>query len=227
MKQILVIGHYDKTDFMMYLGKLLSMDHRVLLVDATQNKDYEFVFPKIDQSLKMNTHDQFDVMEDVHSYENLMHNLEDQKYDFVLIDCNDEASLVNWPEVDFVYVLTSYENPVIQKNVNLIRAYFQGEKLSSINLPVTKVIYEVSNHLDEKYMDSLLDELPLSWKESLVYYPDERDQTLKIINQYKNTVMVKRMSSSYKLVIKQAIEFILGLETSKVNALWKRAERSN
>ncbi|GAB1159669.1 hypothetical protein YWY31_56940 [Paenibacillus illinoisensis] len=226
MKQILVIGHYDKTDFMMYLGKMLSMDHRVLLVDATSNNDYEFAFPKIDQSLTMHTHDQFDVLEGIHSYNDLRSNLEEE-YDFLLIDCNDEAALAEWPEVDFVYLVTSYENPVIQKNVNLMHAYFQREKLSSLNLPVTKVIYEVSNHLDEKYINSLLDDLSLSWKESLVYYPDDRDQTLKIINQYKSTVMVKRMSSSYKLVIKQAIELILGLETSKVNALWKRAERSN
>ncbi|WP_308723532.1 hypothetical protein [Paenibacillus polysaccharolyticus] len=227
MKQILVIGHYDKTDFMMYLGKMLSMDHKVLLVDATRHRDYEYVFPKIDESLTQHTHDQFEVMEDIHAYEDLKHNLGDSQYDFVLIDCNDADTLKGWPEVDFVYVVTSYENPVIQKNVNLMRAYFHGEKLSSVKLPITKVIYEVSNHLDETYMDSLLDDLPLSWKESLIYYPDERDQTLKIINQYKNTVMVKRMSSSYKLVIKQAIEFILGQETTKVNALWKRAERSN
>ena len=227
MKQILVIGHYDKTDFMMYLGKMLSMDHKVLLVDATRHRDYEYVFPKVDDSLTLHTHDQFDVMEDIHSYEDLQHKLSASEYDFVLIDCNDENKLESWPTADFVYVVTSYENPVIQKNVNLIRAYFQGEKLSAVNMPVTKVIYEVSNHLDETYMNSLLDDLPITWKESLIYYPDERDQTLKIINQYKSTVMVKRMSNSYKLVIKQVVEFILGQEMSKVNALWKRAERSN
>ncbi|MCK6078273.1 hypothetical protein [Paenibacillus silvae] len=227
MKQILVIGHYDKTDLMMYLGKMLSIDHKVLLVDATRHRDYEYVFPKMDETLSLHTHDQFDVLEDIHSYESLKKNLGDSQYDFVLIDCNDEHALESWPEVDYVYVVTSYENPVIQKNVKLIRAYFQGEKLSSVKLPVTKVIYEVSNHLDEIYLNSLLDDLPLSWKESLIYYPDERDQTLKIINQYKSTVMVKRMSSPYKLVIKQVIEFISGQEMSKVNALWKRAERSN
>ncbi|KGP79594.1 MULTISPECIES: hypothetical protein [unclassified Paenibacillus] len=226
MKQILVMGHYDKTDFMMYLSKLLSMEHRVLLVDASRNKDYEFVFPKMDPTLKVHEHDQFVILEEIHSHSELMLHLENNHYDFVLIDCDNETALKEWPEVDLVYMVTSYENPVIQRNLKLIHSYFQGDKLTA-NIPVMKVIHEATNHLDEQYINSLMDDLSLSWRESLVYYSDERDQTLKIINQYKNTVMVKRMSSSYKLVIKQAVEFILNTEMSKVNALWKRAERSN
>ncbi|WP_186327633.1 hypothetical protein [Paenibacillus sp. Y412MC10] len=46
MKQVLFIGEYDKTDMMFYLSKLISMEHSVLLVDVTQNRDMNTATPR-------------------------------------------------------------------------------------------------------------------------------------------------------------------------------------
>lgn len=224
MKQILVVGKYDKTDLMFYLSKILSIDFKVLLVEVSQNKNYEFSFPKMDANFNIHQHDQFDVIENMKDYSSLKEFLNGTDYDFVLIDIDVEQALLNWPNADLIYLVTSYENPVIQNNIKLLNAFCK-DKSDSSGIEITKVICEAVNTFDEEYINDLLGELPINWKPSLVYYPDERDQALKIMNQHSTKVTIKKLSGYYKKVMKQMVSSILEIDTSSVDALWKRAER--
>ncbi|MFB4321656.1 hypothetical protein RB298_04865 [Priestia sp. BR_2] len=224
MKQILFIGDLDKTDLLFYAAKIASLEKDVLIADFTQSKRYEHAYPKVENGEIIQQHDRFDVAEGLENYSDLEAILMKHSYDIVLIDVDRETSLKNWPASDLHYLVTSYENPVIQKNLKLIESFFH-EKSASDLFSITKIIHEVHGTLNEDYINDLLDKYPIHWDESLTYYPDERDLTRKISNQYTSTVKVKGLSGPYKEVLKSITAKILDRNIKEISSLWKQAER--
>ncbi|AWP25203.1 MULTISPECIES: hypothetical protein [Paenibacillus] len=224
MRQVLFIGDLDKTDLLFYIAKLISLDKKVLIADYTLTKRYEFAYPKVEMCEAIQQYDYFDVAEGLNKYSDLESILNKHDYDIVLVDIEKEQSLKNWPNADSLYLITSYENPVIQRNLKLTESFFH-EKLASELVPVTKIIYEVHGTLNEDYINDLMDKFPIHWEETLIFYPDERDLTRKISNQYSSSVKLKGLSGPFKEVIKSVAGKILDSNSKETNVLWKQAER--
>ncbi|OAB38439.1 hypothetical protein [Paenibacillus glacialis] len=225
MKQILFMGEYDKTDMMFYLGKLISLEHKVLIVDVTKTHRYEYSYPKISMDVGLHQHEQLDVIENISNYTQLQEILTNHEYDYILVDIDSEESLEHWPVADQYFLMTSYENPVIQRNLKLVEALMKN-RTDSDSIRVSKVICEVNVNLNEDYLDMVFGELGIEWNESYVYYTDERDLILKINNQQKSTISIKKLSGEYKKALKRMVVTIIDSELRSVNTLWKQAERS-
>ena len=136
MKKILFIGDYDKTDLMFYIAKLISQEKKVLIADCTVTSRYEFAYPKVEMASLLQEYDHFDIAEGLSSHSDLDAILKNDEYDIVLIDAENEETLRNWP-ADLYYLVSSFENPVMQKNEKLIQSYFQ-EKPASELYPLAK-----------------------------------------------------------------------------------------
>lgn len=224
MKQVLFIGDYEKTDLMFYISKLISIDHKVLLVDATQYGRYKYVYPKIDQ-MNFNQHENIDIIENIVDVVELKHHLENKNYDFVLVDIDNPNALQKWPAADEYFMVTSYEKPVLQHNLTLMECFFHEKSISEL-IPISRIIYETGDSPGIEFINDLFDKYPIDWKEAYVYYPDERDMIQKIKNQYSSKIQLKGLSPEYKKVLKQISAEILNLKFSEVKLLWKQAERS-
>lgn len=225
MKQIVIIGALDKTDMMLYLCKLVSLNHKVLLVDATGYERYKYAYPKLELDTEIHQHDQFDIAECVTTMETYQRLIAEGTYDYVLIDLEDPEFAAHWSEADLFFMVTSYDNPVMQRNLHLMEAFSSSLDATRL-IPVTRVICEVAGTLLEDYLDDLFSPLHIEWKDTLVYYPDERDLAARIHNQVRSNVNIKRISGDYRKVLSEMAESILEIGPAEAKKLWKRAERS-
>ncbi|MCM3130506.1 hypothetical protein PUW24_00025 (plasmid) [Paenibacillus urinalis] len=224
MKHILFVGNYDKTDLLFYIAKLVSQVKRVLIADCTLTSRYMHAYPKVEMNTTLQEYDHFDVAEGLKSYSDLEVHLKKGEYDIVLIDAENEEALRNWPLADMYYLVSSFENPVMQSNAKLLQSYFQ-EKMISELYPFTKVLFEVNGTHNESYLNDLLERHPIHWEDTLTYYPDERDLTRKTNNQFSSTVKLKGISGPYKDVIRSIVSRILEQSPKETLNLWKQTER--
>lgn len=226
MKQVVFIGDYDKTDFLFYVCKLLGMNHTVLLADMTGSGRYRYAYPKLDIDQNVQQYDNFDVTESLDKVAELEGRVDLSSYDYVIIDADNPARVGEVVASDTFYLVTTYENPVMQGNQLLLESLVQSLPEERRPLPMTKVICESNGTFTEDYLVQLYDHLPIYWEESLIYLLEEGNISRKIHNQFSNTLQLKKLSSEYKNVIKSVVESILELDSGQINALWKKAERS-
>lgn len=226
MKQAVFIGDCDKTDLLFYVCKLLGMNYRVLLADMTRQGRYRHAFPKVEMEKNVQQYDNFDVAESLGGAFELAELVAASDYEYVMVDTDDPAKLGDWVQSGEIYLVTSYENPVMQGNKELLEGLVRSFSEGQLPLQMTKVICEAGGTLSEDYLDQLYDHLPIEWKESLVYLQDHGDISRKILNQFSGTVKLKKISSEFKHAVKSIVESILELDSGQANQLWKKAERS-
>ncbi|MEN1990240.1 hypothetical protein [Paenibacillus hubeiensis] len=222
MKQILFIGAYEKSDVLFYVAKLLSVDYNVLILDVTANADYEYAYPKVEGQDGVRQHDRFDVIENatLETYQELQN---ESKYDFVLIDISRKDELQRWPSADQYFLVTSHDNAVMQRNGVLMNAFFQDKSHSDL-IPVHKLIQE-SAVFPEEVIEETFIKHPIDWKESFIFYPDERDLGSKYMNQHLSMLHTKKLSGDLKSALQGVTAQILGMTTKEAKRLWKQAER--
>lgn len=224
MKQIIFLGHYDKTDMMFYLGKLISMEHSVLIADATESGRYEYAYPKLDIEADVHQYDGFDVMENVCSPIQLKERMAETNYDYVLIDVDHLKNVQEWSSENPVFLVTSLDNTVMQRNCQLLNGLFEQSEASELK-SITRIVQRASDAFSEEYLDELLDHLPIQWHDTLVYYVDERDSAQRIHNQFSNQISMSKLSGEYRTVLKQVLSAILEIDDKEAGRLWKRTER--
>lgn len=224
MKQILFIGAHEKTDLIFYIAKLLSVDHKVLIADVTIHQDYRFTYPKVSESAEINQHDNFYIAENLDSYSKLEQILTSDEYNVILIDINNPEALRNWSSCDEYFLVTSHDNAVLQKNIELIDSFFQDKSKSDF-IPFSKIVIEATSFTDQ-YINSMFDSHPIDWKDTHTFYPDERDLTSKYMNQHLATTHIKKVSGELKQVIQSVVGKILNQSNKETKTLWKQAERS-
>lgn len=226
MKQILFIGMTDKTDLLFYISNLVALKFKVLLVDATKHHNYEHTFPRLEMDASINQHDLFDITErvaDKNQLEEIIANT-DESYDYIFIDLDDSKSINEWYGVNHYVLVTTYDNREIQRNLVLLEALFDGEKIED-QIPFTRLICEAGQTFHEDYLDTVYEKLPITWSDTLVYYPDERDITARINNQGRAKLDVSRLSKEYKKVLIQLAASIVDLNFNDVRQWWRQLER--
>ena len=93
MKKIGFIGAYDKTDMIVYIGKILTvLKKKVLIIDSTVNQKAKYIVPVINPTVTyMTEYEQMDVAVGFHNIEEIkqyigMPSNVSLDYDYVLID---------------------------------------------------------------------------------------------------------------------------------------------
>ena len=203
MKKIGFIGAYDKTDFILYVAKILvEMGQKVLLVDGTITQKARYIVPAIEPSVTYITEfEGIDVavgmptFEDVKKYLGIPQ-INALPYDIALIDTDNEEGVDNYgiQECELIYFVTSFDMYSIRKGI---------ESISDLQtqIQVTKVLFsrrETTKEEDD-YLNYLSSGSNIIWKKEIIYLPFELgDQTTIYKNQRVSKIKLKGLSSQYK-----------------------------
>ncbi|RJG21343.1 hypothetical protein [Paenibacillus thiaminolyticus] len=222
MIQTIFVGALDKSDFLIYLGSLLSQtEKRVLLADAT--KEQWLRYHVCSQELNNNITDFYgiDIAHYITHYKQLQQLLQNRAYDYVLLDTDNENFLdpVMLQEMNARYLVTNYEKYVVERNKELFITNFlnQPEPISFNCI----VLEAVDCQVDFQYLEQYYYYLPLRWGRAIEIPLDDYDKAIKINNSYNMHVRgMKRLSKKYVQAL-QSIANEISLEGEDIKKNWK------
>ena len=202
MKKIGFIGAYDKTDFILYVAKILvEMGKQVLIVDGTLTQKAKYIVPVIKPSKSYVTEfEGIDIAVGFENFDSIKQYLAIPKmielnYDIALIDLDTAEGVRNF-EIDVFdknYFVTSFDLYSIKKGLESISG------LTS-SIYATKVLFsrEVLKEEDD-YLNFLSLGSKIIWEEERIYLPFEvGDQTVIYNNQRVSKIKFKKLSTQYK-----------------------------
>ena len=202
MKKIGFIGAYDKTDMIVYIGKILTvLKQKVLIVDSTLNQKAKYIVPVINPTVTYITeYEEMDVAVGFENIESIKQYLgipegKELEYDYILIDV-DNIKMFNSFELETAeknYFVTSFDLYSLKKGLEIL-----VELKEPISL--TKVIF--SKELlkeDDDYLNYLSLGYKVVWNEYRLYFPmDMSDFSAIAENQRLAKVKFRKLSVAYK-----------------------------
>jgi len=229
MNKIGFIGAYDKTDFIIYVAKILvEMGKSVLLVDTTLNQKAKYIVPVIKPSKSYITDFEgidvavgFNTFEDIKRYLGLP-NIAGLTYDYALVDLDTVDKVESFGLQDFEknYFVTSFDMYSIKKGM---------ESISGLQAPIqaTKVLFsrEILKEEDE-YLNFLSLGSKITWEEERIYLPFEvGDQSVIYANQRVSKIKFKKLSVQYKEGLVYISAQILGEDFNSVKKVFRKIEK--
>lgn len=202
MEKVGFIGAFDKTDFIIYVAKLLTVaDKKVLIADTTILQKARYVVPNINPTISYITeYENIDIAVGFSNLDDIMdylakNNEQEIGYDYVLIDIDSYNSIENFGinAETKNYFVTSFDTYAIRRGL---------ETLSQLRepIPLTKIIFskEVLKTEDE-YLEYLALGYKIIWNEYKIYFPLEQgDQTAIMNNQRVSKIKFGNLSNQYR-----------------------------
>lgn len=213
MKKISFIGAYDKTDFILYLAKIIrTVGKKVLMVDATVNQKAKYVVPTIKPTVSYITEfEDIDVavgFENYNSIKDYLSAIEEKEvgYDYILIDIDSQKGLENFEiqPMDNNYFVTGFDTYSLKKGLEAFYNVKEPYKL-------TKILYsrEMLKEEDD-YLNFLSRGLKISWNDTRIYLPIENGDAIVIAeNQRLAKIKFRLLSQQYKESLLYVAEEIL------------------
>lgn len=236
MKRIGFIGAYDKTDFVLYIAKILvELGKRVLFVDATITQKARYIVPNIQNTKAYITEfEGIDVVvgmknyDEIKMYLNVPQNSE-LPYDVVLIDTNSAGGAYSY-RIDLcekIYFATSMDIYSIRKGVETLSVF-------KTPLEVTKMLFSNKGRADEiNYINYLSNGSNIIWskadngREDIVYFPfNTEDQTIIFTNQRVSKIKLKGLSNQFKEALMYTVNQITDEDSYRdLVRVFKKVER--
>lgn len=227
MKKIGFIGAYDKTDFILYIAKILAeMGKKVLLIDGTLTQKAKYIIPAIKPSKAYVT--EFEGVDIAVGFENFekikqylaLPKMAELDYDIAFIDLDTVDAVKNFEIETFEqnYFVTSFDMYSIKRGIESISGL-----ISPIN--ATKVLFSKDSTKEEDdYLNFLSLGSKIIWEEERIQFPFEvGDQTVIYNNQRVSKIKFKKLSSQYK----EGLMYISSkiLEETDLNAIRKNFKK--
>lgn len=216
MRKIAFIGAYDKTDFILYIAKILvEMGQRVLAIDGTITQKARYIVPTIEPSKTYITQfEGIDVAVGLKSLENIKSYLglpetNELPYDIVLIDTDSTGGAMSYKIEDSekIYFATSFDMYSIKRGI---------ESISGIQTQVnaTKILFSRDASKEEnEYLNYLSSESNIKWNKEIIYLPFELgDQTAIYKNQRVSKIKLRGLTNQYKEGLLYITSQIMGEE---------------
>lgn len=230
MKKIGFIGAYDKTDFIMYVAKILvEMGKKVLLVDGTITQKAKYIVPVIRPSKTYVTQfEGIDVAVGFENFENIKQYLAlpqviELDYDIALVDLDttDGVEKFGLEEFEQNYFVTSFDMYSIKKGLESISGLKSPIKAYKV-LFAREVLKEENDYLNFVSLGS-----KIIWNEERIYFPFEvGDQTIIYNNQRVSKIKFKKLSTQYKEgLIYIASKILENKEDASLRKAFKKIEK--
>lgn len=231
MKTIGFIGAYDKTDFIIYVAKALTLlEKKVLVVDNTITQKARYIVPVINPTKSYVTEfEGIDVSVGFQNYEEIKRYLgiqEDKEleYDIVLVDIdnaqNFEKFEMKWSYRN--YFVTSFDLYSLKRGLEIVNELKEPTKLTKI-LFAKDILQE-----DDDYLNYISLGTKAIWNEEyIVYLPiDNGDQSTIIENQRVSKIGIKKLSSQYRESLYYIVEDIVeDIPSQQIRKIFKQLER--
>lgn len=200
MEKIGFVGVYDKTDFIIYIAKILSvLGRRVLVIDSTINQKAKYIVPVINPTKSYVTrYEEFDVAVGFHDFNDMAKYLGTPRiadlYDIALIDI-DSSDVFNNFEMKYAtknYFVTSFDLFSLKKGLEILGG------LEEI-IPMKKVLFSRDGKEEENdYLNFLSSNYKIVWDNEIIYFPiDNGDMSVIIENQRVSKIKFKYLSDEY------------------------------
>ena len=202
MNKITFIGAYDKTDFLLYVAKILtSLKKKVLIVDATMMQKAKYVVPVIHPTKTYITEfEEIDVAVGFADFDEIrvylgLSNIEEIQYDYCIIDVDTYEGYSNFECQSAIknYFVTSFDVYSLQRGI---------EALSGIEktISLTKILFSRDMLKEEdEYLEFLAMSCNIEWEKEKIYLPFDRgDQSVIIENQRTAKINFRNLSAQYK-----------------------------
>ena len=213
MKKIGLIGAYDKTDFILYVSKILSiLGKSVIVIDTTVTQKAKYVVPVINPTKAYLTEYEtidvavgFNKMQEMREYLGLQEG-EELQYDYALIDIDSPEAFndFNMNEATTSFFVTSFDLYALKRGLEVLSGLTE-------NIKMTKVLFS-KNMLkeDDEYLDFLSIKYKVEWEKEKIYFPFEQgDQSIIIDNQRVAKIKLKNLSTAYKEGLVSMVTHIL------------------
>ena len=213
MKKIGLIGAYDKTDFILYVAKILSvLGKSVIVIDTTVTQKAKYVVPVINPTKAYLTEYEtidvavgFNKMQEMREYLGLQEG-EELQYDYALIDIDSPEAFndFNMNEATTSFFVTSFDLYALKRGLEVLSGLTE-------NIKMTKVLFS-KNMLkeDDEYLDFLSIKYKVEWEKEKIYFPFEQgDQSIIIDNQRTAKIKLKNLSTAYKEGLVSMVTHIL------------------
>lgn len=202
MKKIGFIGAYDKTDFILYIARIITeMNKTVLIVDTTITQKAKYVVPTIRPTKayfteyeKIDVAVGFDSMTKMLDYLGLDENME-LNYDYVLIDVDSYEAYNEFKlrQADLNFFVTSFDLYSLKKGLEVLSGLRENTRM-------IKVLFSKNMSKEEnEYLDFLASNYPVKWENDIIYFPfDQGDQSIIIENQRVSKIKLRNLSAQFK-----------------------------
>ena len=201
MKKVGFIGVYDKTNMLLGMAKILTMKYKKpIIIDTTIEQKTKYIVPTIHPTGKyITTWEDIDIavgfknIDEICRYAGI-EQLENE-YDVILmnIDTAEEIEELNALDNDINYFVTAIDLYSIRKGIEIF---------SSINksVSINRIIFSREmNSFEEEYINYLVQDYPINWKENLIFFPIIlEDKYVEIDNQIIYRISFKDFSQMYK-----------------------------
>lgn len=234
MKHWIFTGTCDKRELIMYLGKLLTNNgHRVLLVDASEQRKYKYSIGSHQDNMPITEFCGIDVASGYRSELELFWALDasgesELSYDYILYDLEETSfcSRETWNGADAVVWVTNYERYALETSreqfSNLLTQFpeLNGIKVNRV------YVQSVDSHLKEDYINSFVSSLPISWNERSIRIPwDEMNMAVWLESEHAGTIGIHRISRSYKRILKELMGQLAQWDRSMTRQALRTRER--
>ena len=202
MKKIAFIGSYDKTDFLLYVAKIMTvLGKKVLIIDSTIIQKAKYVVPVIHPTKTYVTEfEEIDVavgftdMDEIRAY--LGYNsIEEFPYDYCLLDIDTYDGYCSFGAQEAIknYFVTSFDVYSLKRGIEALSGLQQ-------KITLTKILFSKDMLQEEdEYLEFLAMTCNVEWEKEKIYLPFDRgDQSVIIENQRTSKINFRNLSAQYK-----------------------------
>ncbi len=229
MERIGFIGTYDKTDFIIYVARVLvELGKKVLVIDSTVNQKAKYVVPAINPTVSYVTeYEGIDVAVGFKDYSGIKRYLGMPEsamltYDYILLDIDNPNLLEDFDIYAFNrnYFVTSPDLFALKKGL---------EVLSGIKLPLELTKIYFTNNMTEaedEYVNYLSLGYKIKWNAEKIYFPMQTsDMDIIVQNQRLAKIKFKGLSSEYKEALIGLVEEIDNNNSSNIKRVFRQLEK--
>lgn len=228
MEKIGFVGAYDKTDFIIYIAKILTvLGKRVIVIDSTLNQKAKYIVPVINPTRSYVTqYEDFDVAVGFKNFEEIEDYLGIEKieslYDIALIDTDSSTIFNNFDMSTAVknYFVTSFDLFSLKKGLEILGGLQQ-------TIPMKKVLFSRNQDKEEDdYLNFLSSNYKIVWDEDIIYFPLELgDMSTIIENQRVSRIKFKNLTDGYLNGFSMLAQEITGVSMSDLKKVYKIIEK--
>lgn len=199
MKKIGFIGAYDKTDLIIYISKILTLnEQKVLIIDGTTLQKTRYTVPCIAPSKSyITTYEDIDVaigFENIREIENYAGE-QAFNYDVIFLDIDNSMAFENYEmhTSDKNYFVTAFDNYSLKKGLEIV-----GKSQEKINM--TKILFSRDmEKTEDEYLNFISFYYSIKWSKEKIYFPFEvGDNAVIIENQRNARISFRDLSPQYK-----------------------------
>lgn len=221
MKKIGFIGAYDKSNFIIYVAKVLRLlNYKVLVIDTTVLQKMKYIVPAINPTKSYITDFDdidfavgFESFEDIEKYLGIQFMMDDvmqkdekkEYYDYILIDIDNYEAIKKFQlkEEDKKFFLTSFDMYSIKMGLKIFE--FPDELIK-----LTKILFSYEQlKADEEYLNGISVEYKIIWNDVTFYVPIYvEDIKVTQENERFEKIKFKKLSNDYKEAIAYVVQDI-------------------